>query len=181
MQSLLGGLLKNRQLVADMRRVMVMTLWEQVVGGVVAKKSWPEKVGDGVLTIGVISHAWAEELHLHKAEILARYRQLLGRDALKDIHFHVARRKAAGETDPARGNVVLHPMTLEELPTRPVPGDLLAGISNPSVRDLLAPSFARLRAEREWKEEHGWSRCDGCHRIFHGHACPHCGGRPEAA
>lgn len=180
-QLLLGGLLKNRQLVASMRRVMVMSLWEQVVGGLIAKKSWPEKVVDGVLTIGVTSHTWAEELHLLKPQILARYRQLLGRSALRDVEFRVGRRRARKEDGTDRQALALHPAPEVKLPTHPVPGHLLAGVSNPEVRDLLAPHFARLRAEREWKREQGWARCGTCERIYHGPRCPQCGNRPDAA
>jgi predicted nucleic acid-binding Zn ribbon protein len=178
MQSLLGGLLKNRQLVSSFRRVMVMSLWEQVVGPLVAQKSWPEKVSDGVLLVGVISHPWAAELQLLKTQILTRYRQLLGRSALKDIEFRVGRRKAQQTTEQQRINA-LHPAPGEQLVAQPVPGAVLAGVSNPEVRDLLAPVFARLRAEREWKREHGWARCGGCQRIFHGVSCPHCGAPTE--
>lgn len=179
-QTLLGGLLKNRQLVASMRRVMVMSLWEQVVGAVVAQKSWPIKVSDGILIIGVTSHAWASELQMLKPQILARYRQLLGRSALKDVEFRVGRRKAlaVGTQQPA---IMLHP-TPEDRPTpQPVPGDVFSGVNNPEIRDMLGPVFARMRAEREWKREHGWGRCDRCQRIYHGPACPHCGTNPEVA
>jgi len=179
-QTLLGGLLKNRQLVASMRRVMVMSLWEQVVGTPVAQKSWPEKVTDGVLTIGVNSHAWAAELETLKPQILARYRQLLGRSALKDVEFRIGRRKAS-RINAADPPIVLHPLPGEQLAPQPVPGNLFSGISNPEVRDLLAPVFARLRAQREWKQEHGWARCAACQRIYHGLTCPHCGSSPDAA
>jgi predicted nucleic acid-binding Zn ribbon protein len=180
-QTLLGGLLKNRQLVSSMRRVMVMSLWEQVVGGIVAQKSWPEKVTDGVLTIGVTSHAWAAELQTLKPQIITRYRQLLGRSVLKDVEFRVGRRRAARGAFADGPPVMLHPTADEPLAREPVPGNLLSGISNPEVRDLLTPVFARLRAQREWKREHGWVRCTGCQRIFHGSNCPHCGKAPEAA
>lgn len=179
-QTLLGGLLKNRQLVASMRRVMVLSLWEQVVGNLVAQKTWPERVADGVLVVGVTSHAWASELQLLKPQILARYRQLLGRTVLKDVEFRVGRRKAqaaVGET----ARVALHASPRELRVPKVTPGNLLAGVSNPEVRDLLTPVFARLRAEREWKREHGWARCGGCQRIFHGTSCPHCGANPEVA
>lgn len=178
-QSLLGGLLKNRRLLTSMRRVMIMSLWEQVVGSIVAQKSWPEKVEEGVLYIGVTSHPWAAELHLLKPQILARYRQLVGRSALKDVEFRVARRKGRkAETTPG---IALHPMPSEPLQPQPVPQHLLAEIANPEVRDLLTPLFASLRAKREWKREHGWARCTACHRVFHGATCPHCGGCPEIA
>jgi hypothetical protein len=39
--------------------------------------------------------------------------------------------------------------------------------------------YARLRAEREWKQEHGWVRCTLCRRVFRGDTCPHCGGKAE--
>lgn len=177
-QALLGGLLKNRQLVSSMRRVMVLSLWEQVVGGLIAQKSWPDKMHDGVLTIGVTSHTWAQELHLLKPQILARYRQLLGRSAIKDVEFRVMRRKArpSGNDDGERV-APLHPQRGEVLPPAPVPEHMLATVHNPEVRDLLGPAFARLRAEREWKREHGWARCDACARVFHGAHCPHCGPR----
>ena len=174
MQALLGGLLKNRQLVSSMRRVMVMSLWEQVVGALVAKKSWPEKVDDGVLYIGVTSHAWAAELQLLKASILARYRQLLGRAVLKDVVFRVARRKARlTESDTCR--IELHPGAGERLPIDPLPDTLFSGIANDEVRALLTPVFLRLRAQRAWKHEHGWSRCPECRHIVHGDSCPQCG------
>ncbi|HEX2948757.1 MAG TPA: DUF721 domain-containing protein [Armatimonadota bacterium] len=180
-QILLGGLVKNRQLVASMRRVMVMSLWEQVVGNLVAQKSWPEKVTDGVLTIGVTSHAWAAELEGLKPQILARYRQLLGRSVLKDVEFRVGRRKSHRGSTEEEKTVALHPLPGEHLAPQPVPGAVFTGVSNPEVRDLLAPVFARLRAQREWKREHGWERCDTCHRIYHGLSCPHCGAKADTA
>lgn len=171
---MLGGLLKNRHLVTSLRRVMVLSLWEQVVGPIVAQKSWPERVNDGVLVVGVTSHAWAQQLHMLKPQIISRYRQLLGRSALKDVEFRIGRRKARQDDDPSMA-VTLHPQPEERLPEPPPPGNLLDGVSNPEVRELLGPRFARMRAEREWKQQHGWERCPACQRIFHGPACPHCG------
>lgn len=177
-QTLLGGLLKDRRMLDSMRRVMVMSLWEQVVGELVAQKSWPIKVEEGILHVGVTSHTWADELHLLKPRIVARYRQLLGRAALKDVEFRVSRRKkeALPETGPA---VPLRPTPTERPPDQPAPGEVFARVENPEVRELLGPAFARLRAERQWKHEHGWVRCTNCLRVFHDAQCPHCGGAPE--
>ena len=180
-QGILGGLLKNRQLVSSMRRVMVMRLWEQVVGGIVAQKSWPEKVADGVLTVGVTTHAWVEELNLIKPQIIARYRQLLGRNILRDVEFRVARRKARKEDTMRQTAPALYPLPGEAVTVKPVPMQVFDGVSNPEIRELLTPAFARIRAERERKRDHGWGRCSTCQRVFHGPTCPHCGGRPEAA
>lgn len=172
-QALLGGLIKNRQLVASMRRVMVMSLWERVVGPVVAQKSWAEKVKDNVLTVGVVSHAWASELQLLKTQILSRYRQLLGKSILKDIEFHVSRRKHR-VTAEGRAIIPLHPSPGETLPANPVPDIILSDVSNPEIRELLGPLFSRLRAKRSWKEEHGWGQCKTCHGVYYGESCTHC-------
>lgn len=178
--TLLGGLLKNRHLVPSMRRVMVMSLWEQVVGKTVAVKSWPERMDDGVLVVGVCSHAWANELDVLRPKILARYRQLLGRSVLKDVQFHVTRRKARQDADHPLPTP-LHPEPHQLVATAPVPETLLDGVSNPEVRDLLGPVFARLRAAREWKQEQGWKRCPSCARIYHGTECPYCDGGQSVA
>lgn len=178
---LLGGLLKNRHLVASMRRVLVMSYWEQVVGQMVAQKSWPESVQDGVLTVGVTSHAWAAELQLLKADILSRYRQLLGRSAIKDVTFRVGRRRPRQTDDQLVSVVALHPAPGEQIMPLPPPQDVFDGVSNPEVRDLLGPVFAKLRAQREWKQEHGWVRCPCCQRIYHGLQCPQCSSRSDAA
>jgi len=178
-QTLLGGLLQDRRMLASMRRVMVMTLWEQVVGELVAQKSWPEKVNEGVLTVGVTSHTWADQLHLLRPQILARYRQLLGRSILKDVEFHVARRKAKQEEPPGM-NLPLHSSTDDNLAEGPVPEGVFAGVQNPEIKALLGPAFARLRAERQWKQDQGWVRCAMCSRVFHGPACPQCGKQGEA-
>lgn len=179
--TVLGGLLKNRHLVADMRRVMIISLWEQVVGEGVARKAWPDTVQDGVLRVIVATHAWAEELHLLKPQILARYRQLLGRAALKDVQFRVGRRKARTLPIPDTPEVPLHPAPDASLPSRPLPNELLSEIANPEVRSLLGPVFARLRAEREWKHEQGWVHCGCCGRIHHHDTCPGCGHPQPAA
>ena len=178
-QGLLGGLLKNRQLLPSMRRVMVMRLWEQVVGDRVAQKSWPEKVVDGVLKIGVTTHAWAEQLNLFKPQILTRYRELLGRGAVKDVEFRVARRRVRKEELPPLTHT-LAPAHGATTPTpHPVPMQVFDGITNPEIRDLLAPAFARMREARERKRGDGWGRCAACQRIIYGASCPHCGGKPE--
>lgn len=173
-QSLLGGLLKNRSLVVSMRRVMVMSLWPQVVGEMAAAKSWPEKVIDGVLYVGTTSHAWCVELQLLQDEILARYHRLLGRSAVKEVSFRVARRRNYTTTT-ERQRMPLNPRPNEKLATEPVPDSLFSTTENAEVRELLTPLFARLRAQREWKIQHGWVNCPNCKKIVHGNTCPFCG------
>ena len=176
LDAVLGSLLKNKRFAANLRRVMVLTMWKQVVGPLIAQKSWPVRISEGTLHVGVSSHAWCDQLHLLTPQILERYKTLLGRASVKKIEFRVGRRSKAGGEDPHS----LHPLNPphgEKLPSPPPETDPLAHITNPEVRASLAPGFARLRATRAWKEAHGWTRCATCGKVHHLSAgCPWCEG-----
>jgi hypothetical protein len=98
----------------------------------------------------------------------------LGRAILKDVTFRVGRRKAVASATATSETVLLHPRAGEALVSVPLPTSILSGVSNPEVRELLAPVFARLCAQRAWKREHGWAHCSACNRIYHGLRCPDC-------
>ncbi len=174
LDEVLGTLLKNKRFAANLRRVMVLTMWKQVVGPLIAQKSWPVRISDGVLQVRVSSHAWCDQLHLLTPQILERYNTLLGRASVKKIEFRQGSRSKVGVEDPHS----LHPLFPprgEAIPAAPPETDPLAHITNPEVRAALAPGFARLRATRAWKEAHGWTRCEACGKVYHLTAgCPWC-------
>jgi len=57
-------------------------LWPEVVGHHIARNAWPLGVREGVLLVGAANHAWAQTLHLMRAQIVdavnARIAQLAG-------------------------------------------------------------------------------------------------------
>jgi predicted nucleic acid-binding Zn ribbon protein len=174
LNDILGGLIKKRRLGHGIRKALVLTRWAEVVGVAAARKSWPEHLQDGVLTVGVSDHAWLEQLHLLAPQILARYTQVLGKGLVKEIVFHFASRRRKKNTAPPEV-VLLHPTAKDRLPVTPLPEQLLAEVADPELRARLAPAFARLRASRAWKEAHGWRTCAGCGGVTHASTCAICG------
>lgn len=66
-------------------------VWREMVGPQLATRSEPYRVEGQTLFVRVPSAPWAEELFLMKATILKRLAERLGRNAVKDIRFEVAR------------------------------------------------------------------------------------------
>jgi predicted nucleic acid-binding Zn ribbon protein len=178
LHGILSGLIKRRRLGTGLRRAMAVTKWPQVVGAVAAKKSWAIRLVDGTLTVGVSDHAWVEQLALLKPAILSRYIELMGRGLVKDIEFQVLARRRK-KPPPAPATPPLHPTSADPLVIEPLPDSVLEGITNPDVIALLGPALARMRAQRVWKEAHGWRRCAACGHVTIGTYCVCCGAMSE--
>ncbi|MDH7602592.1 MAG: DUF721 domain-containing protein [Armatimonadota bacterium] len=63
--------------------------WPAVVGSHIAASTRAERIADGVLLVKCKSSAWANELSLHKGEIIGRLNQVAGEALIKDIRFSV--------------------------------------------------------------------------------------------
>ena len=61
--------------------------WAEVVGPQIASSSTAQRVQDGVLFVGCKSSMWANELALHKDQIVKRLNKAVGREVIKDIRF----------------------------------------------------------------------------------------------
>jgi predicted nucleic acid-binding Zn ribbon protein len=67
-----------------------MRRWDEVVGPMLAARSWPDRFDHGVLWVAVAGSAWAQELRLKKTTILARLGEIAGQPHLfSDIRFGV--------------------------------------------------------------------------------------------
>jgi predicted nucleic acid-binding Zn ribbon protein len=67
-----------------------MRRWEEVVGTMLAARSWPDRYDHGVLWVAVAGSAWAQELRLMKTTILRKLCDLAGQPRLfVDIRFGV--------------------------------------------------------------------------------------------
>lgn len=65
--------------------------WKEIVGEEIAKRSFPERIRNGVLKVKVSNSVWAQELTFQKQIILNRLKKHLseGQD-VHDIKFYVA-------------------------------------------------------------------------------------------
>jgi hypothetical protein len=74
--------------------------WPEIAGLLLAGKAHPIRFRNGILTIGVRNHAWAQELQLAKPALLSNIRRALGADApVTDLRFVVGPPEAGEPED----------------------------------------------------------------------------------
>ena len=73
-----------RQKVLEQQAIM---RWKETVGPQIAASSVAEKVRDGALFVCCKSSMWANELSLHKQDIIKRLNKSLGKQIIIDIRF----------------------------------------------------------------------------------------------
>jgi predicted nucleic acid-binding Zn ribbon protein len=69
---LLGAVLDEAGVRADLERVSALQLWAEAVGEKIASVTHARSVSDGTLIVEVRSSAWLMELNMMKREILGR-------------------------------------------------------------------------------------------------------------
>jgi hypothetical protein len=77
------------RLPAAATQVRLLRSWEEIVGPLLSGKTSPGKIRNGVLTIFVPNHTWAQELQLSKPELLKRIQSAAGREKVREIRFTV--------------------------------------------------------------------------------------------
>ncbi|MGA6992269.1 MAG: DUF721 domain-containing protein, partial [Candidatus Deferrimicrobiaceae bacterium] len=70
-------------------QVRLLRSWEEIVGPLLSNMTAPGKVRNGVLTVFVRNHSWAQELQLSKPALLERIRSVAGEEKVREIRFTV--------------------------------------------------------------------------------------------
>jgi predicted nucleic acid-binding Zn ribbon protein len=73
-----------------LKRYQTLSLWSSIVGDEIAKRSKPLAIERGVLSVQVVSSAWAQELSFQKQLILARLRSNPQFGDVRDLRFSVS-------------------------------------------------------------------------------------------
>ncbi len=128
-------------------QVRLLRSWDQIVGSFLGGRTSPGRIRNGVLTVHVPNHAWAQELHLSKPVLLEKIRAVADGEKVREIRFAVEPGIAGF---PVRGN--------EDSPVdagigggeaEPIPEpDDLEGIPDPETREILR-SICRKSARRK--------------------------------
>lgn len=121
-------------------QVRLLRSWEKIVGPLLGGRTSPGKIRNGVLTIFVPNHTWAQELQLSKPALLKRIQSAVGEEKVREIRFSVD----SGICPPAATKVV------EEAGGSPAPGadahcdsamaippDGLEEVRDPETREIL--------------------------------------------
>ena len=74
----------------------LVALWCQVVDGRVGRNTEAVKIHNKVLYVNAATSTWAQELTFLKTEIIKRFNQKAGEEAIRDIKFKAAGEKIGG-------------------------------------------------------------------------------------
>nr|WP_246655928.1 MULTISPECIES: DciA family protein [Dactylosporangium] len=85
--SVLERLVKQRGWAQPTREARIFGEWEKVVGADIAAHSRPVKLEDGELTIEAESTAWATQLKMLAAKLLAGIAREVGHNVVKRLHI----------------------------------------------------------------------------------------------
>ncbi len=135
----LEDLLAGQGLASVASTVRIRAAWPRIVGPLLTSKTAPARLKNGVLTVLVMNHAWAQELQLRKPVLIEQANDALGADSVKDIRFSVE--PLPEEEEAADG--AASPAGKEPLPFVPDP-DGIAGISDPEMRQILRSISRRI-------------------------------------
>jgi len=86
--SLAGSIAKKRGWSDKVSEGTVLGRWPTVVGEDIAAHAVPTKLEDGVLSVTAESTAWATQLRLMQAQILARIAAAVGHGVVKSLKIH---------------------------------------------------------------------------------------------
>ncbi len=112
--------------------------WPDIAGPLLSAKSGPARFRNGVLTIAVRNHAWAQELQLCKPALLAKIVAATGPGCpVSDLRFVVG--AVAGEE-----GAMAEPEEEPHHASGPEP-EGLSSVSDPEMRESLRAISRRLR------------------------------------
>ncbi len=89
-------LLDGLGLAAVAAQSRVTRSWEEIVGPLLATKTWPTRLKGGVLTVCAVSPAWAQELSLSRSVVLERIEAVLGPGKVREVRVGVGAVPEAG-------------------------------------------------------------------------------------
>ena len=97
-EDVLKTVLAYRGLDKKLAEYQWVTKWAELVGKGIAAHSSPVGLRNGVLTVGVTSSTWAQELQFRKSVILKRLRSVVSEAVvINDVRFVVAGSRLGGK------------------------------------------------------------------------------------
>ncbi len=143
LSSILDAFLESLQIPHVAFLVSLRKRWPEIAGPLVSRNASPLSLRNGVLTVVVRNHAWAQELRMSKIPMIGRIRETVGeRIPVSDLRFTVGPIASVEEEEVAApGEVSPHP-------PGPDPEGLSA-VADPETRESLRALHRRSRSPKE--------------------------------
>jgi len=128
----------------------VWPLWDDIVGGQIAKRAQPDKLRNRILFVRVSNSVWMQELQTMKPMLLERIRKAVKKAPIDDIRFRLGE-VPSPPTSPAP------PPTTAEIEASSLSPDLeahLERVRDSELRDLLRNAMLK-QARRAAKRDQG--------------------------
>ena len=130
LSSILDAFLESLRIPHVAFLVALRKRWPEVAGPLVSRNATPLSLRNGVLTVVVRNHAWAQELRMSKTTMMERIRETVGeRIPVSDIRFTVGSPSPTEEPETAAPGK-------PPFPAGPDPEGLSA-VSDPETRESL--------------------------------------------
>jgi predicted nucleic acid-binding Zn ribbon protein len=140
LSSVLDAFLDSLQIPHVAFLVSLRKKWREIAGTLVSRNAIPLSLRNGVLTIVVRNHTWAQELQMSKTTLIGRIRETVGEKIpVTDIRFTVGSLASSEEAE----NL---PRQEPPLPACPDPAGLSA-IADPETRESLRALHRRSRGQ----------------------------------
>lgn len=122
--------------------VRLSSEWPGIVGPILSGKTAPLKLKNGLLTVLVRDHSWAQELQLRKPVLVEGICAVLGKDRVREIRFVTGPLPEAetGKTSPREKPVSAGAPVADP--------EGISGVDDPETREILR-SISRKASSRK--------------------------------
>ena len=139
LSSILDAFLESLRIPHVAFLVSLRKKWPEIAGALVSRNATPLSLRNGVLTVVVRNHAWAQELQMSKIPMLGRIRETVGeRIPVSDIRFTVGSLASVEEPESPRRED-------PPFPAGPDPEGLSA-VADPETRESLRALHRRSKS-----------------------------------
>ena len=143
LSSILDAFLESLRIPHVAFLVSLRKRWPEIAGPLVSRNAIPLSLRNGVLTVVVRNHSWAQELQMSKVPMIGRIRETVGeRIPVSDIRFTVGSIAPGGEEEAAPREEPAHP-------AGPDP-DGLSAVADPETREILRALHRRSCPPKEF-------------------------------
>lgn len=149
----LGSKFIGRRMGVLVYEYKIRSLWSQIVGEPLARKTEPWRLFNRILSVNVASSVLSSQLYFLKGEILKKVNGIIGKGIVEDLKFQVREIASRFVPDEKESNVEIIPRPEEnfEIPSQ-VEKTLQGGSFDGETRDILKNILLKAKMVKRKKD-----------------------------
>lgn len=162
---------------------LVIEIWDDIVGDIVAKNTKPLKFINGMLYVEVSNSSWLNQIPFIKEDIIQKYRLKLNKSLVKDIKFSMINNQGSPlpptlkMKDPKKisDNKIFLIKDLPEEDKKLIEKNS-EFIEDETLKNSLKKLFEYSRKKELTLLKEGWKKCSDCGALHNnkGELCNYC-------